>query len=69
MVGSASTLDKLKNLIISRLYWSRVDVSASALYTSRMGEVMTVGNANGVIYDMVIISGRNRIGLYRITNI
>lgn len=68
LIGSAGNLESLKNLIVSRLYWSCVNTEKSNEHQSKLGDVYTVGNKNGIIADMVIISGRSRVGLYRILN-
>lgn len=65
LMGSASTIEALKELILGKLYWSRCDVSESAEYVSRLGKCYDVGNANGRIGSLVIIEGR-RAGLYSI---
>ena len=68
LVGSAGSLENLKNLIVSRLYWSCVNTEKSTEHESKLGDVYTVANKNGTISDMVIIAGRGRVGLYRILN-
>lgn len=64
MMGSAGSMESLKQLIMQRLYWSRVDVTECE-HTSRLGKCYGVGNAKGVFPDMVIIEGK-RCALYRI---
>lgn len=66
LVGSAGSLERLSDLIINRLYWSRVDTQESEQYISKLGKVYDVSNANGLIDGMVIIAGRGRVGLYNI---
>lgn len=65
MVGSAGTMDGLKQLIKTRLYWAEVNTQPSTDYESRLGRVHQVSNRNGVVGDMVIIEG-TRCALYRI---
>jgi len=65
IVGSAGSMESLKELIKSRLYWAEVNTQPSADYESRLGRVYAVGNRNGTIADMVIIEGA-RCGLYRL---
>ena len=65
LVGSAGTMDGLKQLIKSRLYWAEVNTEPSTDYESRLGKVHDVSNRNGLIANMVIIEG-SRCSLYHI---
>ena len=65
LVGSAGSMESLKSLIKSKLYWAEVNTTESSMSESRLGKVYEVGNRNGVVSDMVIIEGA-RCSLFRI---
>lgn len=65
LIGSAATLEALRQLIVSKLYWSRCDIFASGVFSSRLGKCYDVGNAKGIIEGFVIIEGK-RCGFYSI---
>lgn len=65
LMGSAGSLEKLKMLIIEKLYWGCVKVTKSPVFESRLGECYSVANGTGLITYAVIICGKNgRWSLY-----
>lgn len=68
LIGSASNIESLKDLILQKLYWSRVDVSESIEYYSKLGKCFSVGNANGILPHYLIVDNGRRAGLYRFIN-
>lgn len=65
LMGSAGSMEALKKLILEKLYWSKVEVSESTQFESRLGKCYDVTNANGLLSKMVIIEGK-RCSLYGI---
>ena len=67
LVGSAGSIDALKELMLKKLYWSKVELSHSIRFESRMGKCYDITNGNGLVCNMVIIEGK-RCSLYNIQN-
>ena len=65
LIGSAGSMESLKKLILEKLYWSKVEVSDSTQFESRLGKCYDVTNANGLLNKMVIIE-KKRCSLYGI---
>ncbi len=65
LMGSAGSMEALKKLILEKLYWSKVEISESIQFESRLGKCYDVTNANGLLNKMVIIE-KKRCSLYGI---
>lgn len=65
LMGSAGSMEALKKLILEKLYWSKIEVSESTQFESRLGKCYDVTNANGLLNKMVIIE-KKRCSLYGI---
>lgn len=63
LMGSAGSMEALKKLILEKLYWSKVEISESTQFESRLGKCYDVTNANGLLNKMVIIE-KKRCSLY-----
>lgn len=67
LIGSAGSLDSLKQLMLGKLYWSKVELTDSTRFQSRLGKCHDVANGNGPVDDIVVIESR-RCSLYRISD-
>lgn len=69
LIGSASNIETLKEMILQKMYWSCVDVSESKDYYSKMGKCYSVGNSKGILPFYIIIDKGHRAGLYSLNNL
>ena len=65
LMGSAGSLEALKKLMLEKLYWSKVELSESTHFQSRLGKCYDIENGGGFCETMVVIEGK-RCSLYTI---
>lgn len=65
LMGSAGSMEALKKLMLDKLYWSKVELSESTHFQSRLGKCYDIANGGGFVDTMVVIVGK-RCSLYTI---